>query len=784
MVIQQVVTQKDMAVEKKDISNSGGNADASGGDVTGNITVGNKRDVYSALEMNAERSSWSRVFGFATVIALLISGTVTFLILFGLTALEPNDRIVRAALIVNTILAVILVILIWVEAKKLVDSRRNGRAAARLHIRIVGLFALVAAVPAILVAIVASVTLDLGLDRWFEQRTRMIVDSSISVAKAYVDESARVHVNSTISMANDLDNGRRVYSLDRSNFEEGMAAQTRGRGMLSASLIRSDGSIIIQTKRTKELTGLPAVPVDSLEKAKKGELVFIPRGNSNIVGAVLKMREIPDAFLYTIRQLRNDVLESLVLMEQNTNEYDKLANNRVPVQLTFAVLYLGVVLMVLLCAIYMGISVADRFVRPIRKLITAADEVSSGNLDVAVSTIHTEGDFKKLSDTFNIMISDLKKQRSELVAAKDNIDRRARFTQAVLSGVSGSVIGVDQNGIVQIANRTAQNIFGDSVSAGEDFKSVHEKLWEVLQSAKLSGKNEFREEVAININGQSRNLNVQVTQETRPARDHSFVITIDDITDLVAAQRSTAWSDVARRIAHEIKNPLTPIQLSAERIRKRYSKYITEDKEVFDQCTDTIIRQVGDIGRMVDEFSSFARMPKPVMAKGDVSSTVQDAMFTQRVANPNIEFVLDVGKKGHIVLFDQRLISQACINIIKNAVEAVQSAEEAGADRKWKISVNVYSDNSNINIDIIDNGIGLPEENRQQLLEPYTTTRAKGTGLGLAIVRKILEDHGGSIVLMDSPELASGGAGAMMRLILPKAEKQNVQEINQLGINT
>lgn len=730
-------------------------------------------NVAASNEMRIERNSWSRFFGFATVFTLLISGTITFVVLFGLTPIEPNDRIVRAALIVNSILAIILAILIWVEVRKLIRSRRNGRAAARLHIRIVGLFALVATIPAILVAIIASVTLDIGLDRWFEERTRMIVDSSISVAKAYVDESARVHVNSTISMANDLDNGRRVYSLDRANFENGMAAQTRGRGMLAATLVRSDGSIIIQTKVSEELTGVPPVPMDSIEKAKKGELVFIPRGNSNIVGAVIKMREIPSAFLYTIRPLRSDVLQSLVLMEQNTTEYHKLENNRSPVQLTFAVLYLAVALMVLLCAIYMGISVADRFVRPVRRLITAADEVSAGNLDVAVSTIHTEGDFKKLSDTFNVMISDLKDQRSELVKAKDNIDRRARFTQAVLSGVSGSVIGVDQNGVVQIANRTAQAIFGESVSARKSFKDVNERLFEVLQSAKMSGKSEYREEVAININGQSRNLNVQVTQETRPARDHSFVITIDDITDLVSAQRSTAWSDVARRIAHEIKNPLTPIQLSAERIRKRYSKYITQDKEVFDQCTDTIIRQVGDIGRMVDEFSSFARMPKPVMAKGDVSSTVQEAMFTQRVANPNIEFVLDVGEKGHYSLFDQRLLSQACINIIKNAVEAVESAQETGATRKWKIGVNVYTENNNINIDIVDNGIGLPKENRQQLLEPYTTTRLKGTGLGLAIVRKILEDHGGSIELMDSPELTTGGNGAMMRLKLPKVEKQN-----------
>ncbi|MFK7902627.1 MAG: ATP-binding protein [Nitratireductor sp.] len=723
-----------------------------------------------ANEVQIERNTASRFLGFLTVIALLVSGSITFLILFGLTPIEPNETIVRTSLIINTLLAFMLVILIGVEVRKLIKARQNGRAAARLHIRIVGLFALVAAIPAILVAIIAGVSLDLGLDRWFEQRTRAIVDSSVSVARAYVDESARVHVNATISMANDLDSARRVYSLDRSSFERGMAGQTRGRGMLAASLIREDGSIIMQTDLSKGELALPQTPEGSLETAAKGELVFIPRGKSNLVGALLKMKEIPDAYLYTIRTLRNDVLQSLVLMEQNTDEYDELSQNRLTFQLTFAVLYLGISLMILLSAIYMGISVADRFVRPIRRLITAADEVSSGNLDVEVQTTHTEGDFKNLSDTFNVMISDLNEQRTELVEAKDNIDRRARFTQAVLSGVSASVIGVDKTGKVQIANRTAQNIFGKAATQGNRFHKIHEELGTVFEAAKASGRAEYREQVSFNLNGQSRSLNVQVTQETDSASDDSFVITIDDITDLVAAQRSTAWSDVARRIAHEIKNPLTPIQLSAERIKKRYSKYVTEDREVFDQCTDTIIRQVGDIGRMVDEFSSFARMPKPEMVYGNVTTTLQEAMFTQRVANPATEFKLDVGNKDHTIIFDARLLSQAFINIIKNAVEAIEGAKEAGADRKGVIAINIYSNDEDVTIDVIDNGKGLPVENRQQLLEPYMTTRAKGTGLGLAIVRKILEDHGGTIELMDAPEVSKGGNGAMMRLKLPKAK--------------
>ncbi len=731
----------------------------------------------------ADGSRLTRKLGFATVLALFFTGTLTFLILFGLTPLEPNPFIVRSALLANTALAIILVLLISMEVYRLLESRKNGRAAARLHIRIVGLFALVAAVPAILVAIVASVTLDLGLDRWFELRTKEIVQGSVNVAQAYVDESSRVHVNGTVSMASELDRARRVYSLDRTSFEDLMNLQTRGRGMIMSQLLREDGSAIITAKINQEVQ-LPDVPKESLEGAKSGELVFIPRGRTNLVGAVVKMRVIPDAYLYTVRPLREDVLASLRLMEENTSEYNELEQSRLSFQLTFAVLYLAVALMILLAAIWMGISVADRFVRPIRRLITAADSISGGNLDVYVETKHTEGDFKNLGDTFNTMTTQLKQQRSQLLQANADIDRRARFTEAVLSGVTAAVIGVQKDGKVRIANSTTHSILGANLNPDTNINDLFPALGGVLENARKSGKSEYREQVTMMIDGQSRTLNAQVTQERDVSSDHSFVITIDDITDLVVAQRSTAWSDVARRIAHEIKNPLTPIQLSAERIRKRYSKYITEDKEVFDQCTDTIVRQVGDIGRMVDEFSSFARMPKPEMARDDVVKTVQEALFTQKVANPGINFELAITEKQNIAEFDNRLLSQALINVIKNAVEAIEAQfanEDGKRKEKGQVSVKVWHDKAMIVMDVIDNGKGLPEEDRQKLLEPYMTTRQKGTGLGLAIVRKILEDHGGTIELMDAPSVAEGGHGAMMRLRLPNAGMAEFDETLETG---
>lgn len=725
--------------------------------------------VESATAMPRERDGISRILGLAAVIALVVTGAVTFLLLIGETPIAPNRPVVTTALAINSALAAMVLFLIGREIWIIWQSRRKGRAAARLHVRIISLFALVAAIPAVLVAIIATITLDVGLDRWFEMRTKQIVGSSVNIARAYMDESRRTLTGNAISMAFELDRARQYYNLDFPGFENLVTLQAKGRGFVSAQLLRRDGTVIT----TANIPGKVEVPPAREEffvAADTGDPVAIPPGTTNFIGAMFKLREIPNAYLYAIMPLRPEVIDQLRLMEENTAKYADLENNRVPVQLAFAVLYIGVCLIVLLAAIWMGISVADRVVAPIRRLITAADAVSQGNLDVHVGTMHTEGDLKNLSDTFNVMIGELKSQRDEILQAKDDIDQRARFTEAVLSGVSASVIGVSNEGRVTIVNKAAESQLGAGEFAGYPLREIAPELADVFDRARNLGRHEYREQLTMWRGGSERTLNVQVTLE-REEDDpdevgHAFVITIDDITDLVAAQRSTAWSDVARRIAHEIKNPLTPIQLSAERIRRRYGKYIIEDREIFDQCTDTIIRQVGDIGRMVDEFSSFARMPKPVMEPTNLADTLQEAVFLQKVGSPSIEFATALGAEPLYGYFDTRLMSQVFINLLKNATEAIESKENVSGE-PGRVEVRAARQSNHYVIDVIDNGKGLPKENRQRLLEPYMTTREKGTGLGLAIVRKVLEDHGGTIELLDAPQVAEGGHGAMMRIILP-----------------
>jgi two-component system nitrogen regulation sensor histidine kinase NtrY len=722
-------------------------------------------------KVSPERRASFALPGLVLAGGALVAATISLFILLGLTPIRPEPNVVITSAAINAIFVVGLIFLIGREITRLLKARRRGRAAARLHVRIVALFSIVAITPAVLVAIFASITLDVGLDRWFSIRTQSIISSSLNVAQAYVLENASYLQGQTASMANDLDRNRQLYSLDRTGFVELMTRQARGRGMLGAFLIRSDGSPILQANIHIEDT-LPAVPTDALKASASGQPTLIPPGATNLVGAIIKLDNIPDAFLYAIRTVDPEVMRSMRLVEENTAEYRALEAGRTTLQLAFGVLYIGFALIVLLAAIWTAIAVADRIVRPIRLLIGAADSVASGNLDVTVPVKVKDGDVGSLSRTFNKMIAEIRAQQAQILDAKDEMDDRRRFIEAVLSGVTAAVIGVEEDGRVTIANPSAEILLGRSAASllGQPLSEVAPDIAAVLAEGAHRYRNDYRKQLNIMHGGKERTLNVQVTREEATDAQESYVITIDDITDLVIAQRSTAWADVARRIAHEIKNPLTPIQLSAERIRRRYGKQIDpEDRAVFDQCTDTIVRQVEDIGRMVDEFSSFARMPKPTKERADLRTILKDAVFLREMGNTHVVFAKDLGETPLDGFFDARMLGQAFGNLIKNAVEAIEALPPDVSREERKVLVRAARNEAagSFMVDIIDNGKGLPTENRHRILEPYMTMREKGTGLGLAIVKKIIEDHGGQLELHDAPVDFDNGHGAMIRVILP-----------------
>lgn len=716
----------------------------------------------------------STTTGVAVAGGSLLAALVTLAILLGVTPIQPEPHVVIASVVVNVIFVLGLLTLVGYELYRLFKARARGRAAARLHIRIVSLFSGVAIAPAILVAVIASLTLNVGLDRWFSVRTKEIVYSAMNVAQAYLNDNASYLLGQTVSMGNDLERNRQLFALDRSGFEQLLTRQTKGRGLLAAFLMNTDGSVIAKSEVDSDKP-LPAMPAEAMKSAVSGKPVLIPPGKTNLVGAIINLDQL-DAYLYTIRAVDPRVLSAANLMEANASEYRVMDEGKVTTQIAYGVIFLGFALVVLLAAIWAAIAVADRIVRPIRLLINAADNVAGGNLNVIVPVRAIDGDVGSLSRTFNKMISELRSQRDELIVARDEVDDRRRFIEAVLSGVTAAVIGVEEDRTITIANPSAGLLLGldPETLPGRHLIEVAPEIDGLLSDAASRSRKEFRGEIAMIQGGKERNLNVQITREESHAGKESFVITMDDITDLMIAQRSTAWSDVARRIAHEIKNPLTPIQLSAERLKRRYGRHIAEDdRAVFDQCTDTIVRQVEDIGRMVDEFSSFARMPKPSKETSDLRTILKDAVFLREMGNNHIRFIREWGEEPLTGAFDSRMLGQAFSNLIKNAVEAIEAIPSGQTREEYKIMVRAKPDprGDRLVVEIIDNGKGLPQENRHRILEPYMTMRDKGTGLGLPIVKKIIEEHGGHLEIHDAPPDFDHGFGAMFRVILPLADQ-------------
>src|SRR5438477_1633310 len=736
------------------------------------------------------RSLWRLVAPFAVAVALL-SALLTFVVLTGLTRIQPTREVVISFMLINAGVILLLVGIIVREVWTVVQARRRGRAAAKLHVQIVGLFSVIAVLPAVLVAIVANVTIDRGLDRLFSGPTREVIQNSLIVANAYLHEHAELIRGDILGMANDISHARPLYDQDRRTFRELLTASAAQRNLPGAMLIDKERNVL-ETAQTgiQQAFTTPAPEFLSNVKENEPEISVFPEGN--YVAAVVRLRAFENTFLYVARLLDPHVVAQVNETQASVAEYAELESRRLGMQVSLALMFAVIGLTILMASILIGLNFANWLVAPIRRLMSAANIVSTGDLHVQVPVHQSEGDLAQLGETFNKMTQELRTQRDELVNASELIDSRRRFIEAVLSSASAGIIGVDASGSIGILNRSAEKLIGQAESEVLDhpLSEVLSELDDMMKTARESTQKLVQGQITINRDDHERNLSVRVSAEQTSQSQDSYIITLDDITDLVSAQRTSAWGDVARRIAHEIKNPLTPIQLSAERIRRKFGKVIVEDKGIFEQCTDTIVRQVDDIRRMVDEFSRFARMPKPVMEGEDVADTVRQAVFLMKVGHPDLDIVAEIKQDPIRAQFDRRLISQALTNIIKNATEAIEQVppEELG---KGRIDVVAARENDDIVIDVIDNGIGLPKVSRARLLEPYVTTRQKGTGLGLAIVGRVLEDHGGRIELKDASDFRPGQRGAWMRLRFavtgqaPKADgKEPAPEKKQLDSET
>ena len=720
------------------------------------------------------RAAVSRRLALPLTAAALASGVLTYGALTGSMSLALGAHTVPVLLLVDLVLILLLCVVVLGRVVQLWMERRRGSAGSRLHVRLATLFSVVAVAPAIIVAVFSVLFLNLGIESWFSERVRTALNESLAVAEAYLEEHRHVIRADALAMANDINRLSPSLLENPSRFNAFLDVQAALRSLTEAMVFRPGGRVYGRTGLTFSLL-LEPIPLSVIERARGGEVVILTSGNDDRVRALTRIDTVYETYLFVGRLVDSRAIGHMKRTEEAVSEYQRLESERSSIQITFAFIFGLVALLLLLASVWMGLTFATQLARPIGSLIAAAERVRSGDLAVRVDEGPPDDEIGSLSRAFNRMTDQLDSQRQELVEANQQLEARRRFTESVLSGVTAGVIGLDSQTKIELPNRSALVLLSARVDdmIGRRLADAVPEMASLMANALRHPTRRAEAQIKIERGGRSRDLLVRITAERMAGELEGFVVTFDDITALVIAQRTAAWADVARRIAHEIKNPLTPIQLSAERIKRKYLGEIKTDVKVFTDCIDTIVRQVGDIGRLIDEFSSFARMPAPVFKSENLLDIVRQAITPQKVAHPKIGFVEDLPDGPVELRCDGQQMVQVLTNILQNAAESIEGRDAPldGELAPGRIVVSVAANTERIAIEIEDNGRGLPGDLRDRLVEPYVTTRAKGTGLGLAIVKKIMEDHNGELVLDDAPE-----GGACIRLVFLTAELETARD--------
>lgn len=697
----------------------------------------------------------------------------TFLML-GPLEQGANSPSLRLILLADIVYVLVVAALVLGRVATMIGARRDQSAGSKLHMRLTGVFTAIALVPTVLVAIFAGLTINIGLEGWFSDRVRNVVGASLSAAEAYEQEHVRDLRQDTAVLAGYLNVARSArYTLSDGEIRQVLTQgqQQVQRGLREAYVIDGSGEIRARGERSYLFDFEKPSPVE-MQRAADGEVVIIEDWDTNEFRALIKLTSFLDRFLYVSREVDGDILSLLDETTESILLYNQLEDERGRILFEFSLLYLGFALILILAAIWLGLWFAERLSRPIGRLAAAAEKVGEGDLRVQVREESGDDEIAILGRVFNQMTRQLKVQRDELLETNAKIETRRRLFEAVLTSITAGVIGLDAEGRVDFMNPAAIRLLNLPLDAGDHHDALAKTVPEfagLLARLRVDERSVTQEEIKITRDRAMETLLVRLAERRSSEGElEGYVVAFDDVTQLVTAQRMAAWGDVARRIAHEIKNPLTPIQLSAERLKRKFTRKLDEeDAESLGTMTDVIVRQTNDLRRIVDEFSKFARMPEPDRRDADLTELVENAVTLQKQ---------QLGKALHWQLpdgptpvhVDETMIGQALTNIIKNGGEAIESLEEKGAPSGFvpEIRVTLERLGSQAEVRVSDNGIGLPED-RGRLFEPYVTTRAKGTGLGLPIVKKIIEEHGGTLELVDAPVFegnAHHGAQAIIRL--------------------
>lgn len=739
------------------------------------------------MAVGTRRLSWERVSQLrrlrrlqsAATLGLVILGPVLALVTY--LVMGPLDQgstsnLLRIVLLADLIYVIIVAALVLQRVVQMITDRRKRSAGSRLHLRLTGVFAIMALAPTITVAIFATFTVNMGLEAWFSDRVGRVVDSSVAAAQAYEDEHRRDLVADARVLASVINATKRAaVFIDDGDIRQVLSRGQREiqRGLREAYVIDGTGEIRARGERSY-LFDYEEPTAAQLEQAREEGVLVIRDWDNNEFRALMPLEAITDRYLYVSRNVDGAILNLLDETQETARFYQQRESERGRVLFEFGLLYLGFAVILILAAVWLGMWFAERLSRPVGRLTSAAQRVGEGDLDVRVYEEEGDDEIAMLSTYFNQMTRQLKGQRERLLTNTQQIERRRRLFDSVLGSVSSGVVGLDAKGRVTFVNRAAERLLDwheDQQSL--DLSVAVPEFGELFQRLKGSASGFVQEEIKVTRGQRQENLLVRMsTRRSEQGKREGYVVAFDDVTDLVSAQRMAAWGDVARRIAHEIKNPLTPIQLSAERIKRKFGRQLEADQaEQLEQLTDVVVRQTNDLRRIVDEFSKFARMPEPETKEESLSKLVREATLLQESGQPDVRFETEFTSEELAADLDATMISQALTNLLKNAGEAIESFTEKGdlpEDYAPTIRVSSAHEEGEAVIRIADNGIGLPQD-RSRLFEPYVTTRDKGTGLGLPIVKKIIEEHGGTLSLEDAPAFEEGahqGAMAVIRLPL------------------
>ncbi len=724
--------------------------------------------------------AWSRRVALPRILAIclaagaVVSGTITYMAMTGSAPFAPEPRTILILLNIDLVLLLSLGALISSRLVRLWLARRRRSAGSRLHTRMAALFSLVAVTPTIVVAVFSALFLDFGMQAWFNQKVSTALDRSLLVAQTYVLEHREGIRAEALATATELNRQAGYLSQSPYRMTDFLNRLALGRSLTEVVVLQRNGRILARNNLSFTLE-FERTPEDVMAAAEAGEVVILSHEGDDRVRALIRLDAFLDAYLYVGRFLDSRVIDHTQEVQRVVADYRRLENERSGIQITFVLIFVVIALLVLLTSVWVGLQFANRIARPIGGLIAAADQVRAGDLSARVAEPAQDDEIGSLSRAFNRMTDRIRGQQQALIEANRELDDRRLFTEAVLSGVSAGVIGLDEAGRVTLPNPSALALLDitEGELTGRAFEDAVPEMARLLAEARTRPRRLVERQVELTRGGQPRTLLVRIVAERDKGRIQGFVVTFDEITDLLSAQRMAAWADVAQRIAHEIKNPLTPIQLSAERIKRKYMDEIETEPEVFSACTDTIVRKVGDMRRMVDEFSSFARMPAPVLKPVDLAALAREEVVLQRVASPETAFSVEAPDEPVMVNCDRRQIGQALTNLIKNATEAIDARMDAGSGEPGRVTIRLREDGGCWTFEVEDNGIGLPLEQRDRLTEPYISTRLKGTGLGLAIARKIMEDHGGTLLLGDGME---GGARVVLTFPAAPASQPGVDD--------